>query len=516
MKVLDVGCHDGYIGAWLKERFDGDLTIDGVELHPGACDIARRRGYRKVVQAAAEAVADHLKPHSYDAVVAYELIEHVPDPDKLLAALEHMLAPGGRVYISTPDGTFGAGSNPHHLRAYTALSLADTLRRRGSIEQMTVGQDTIAVAAYTPVERRGEVAVFTGPSLMPWAPFDIETKGLGGSETAAVRLSEALARLGYIVTVYGDMQDEGCHADVIFRRWESFDPSERRLAVIASRIPEVYERPVNAQCRLLWMHDTDCGPRLTETFADRIDRVLVLSDWHRRHVEGLYPFLRRDDREAPSKVVQTRNGIHLPYFAREGKRKRRLLYTSSPDRGLDVLLELWPQIRKKAPRATLAWCYSPVYFDAAKSNPALQEHTAKIEKLSKQPGVEVLGSLPQHELAKLMRESLVWAAPSWCTPAGAPFHETSCIGAMEAQAAGLVVVASGWGALPETVKVGALVNGDPPGEKWRRNLVEEIVRGLADKETQAHAQREGPKAVAQLGWQPVAEQFAALFEGEAL
>ncbi len=426
-----------------------------------------------------------------------------------------MLKPGGRVYVSTPDSTFGEGSNPNHLRVWRAIEFADLLRRRGRIERMTVGTDTIAVASYVPVERRGEVAIFTGPSIMRWAPFDIETRGLGGSETAAVRLGEALAAKGYVVTVYGDCEP-GCLADVIFKPWQAFDPAERRLAVVSSRMPELAERPINAQCKLLWGHDIDFGDRLTETFASRFDRILGLSDFHVRHLKGRYPF-------AADKIVATRNGINLDYFSGDPpKRDRRVAYTSSPDRGLDVLLEEWGRIRKRAKRAELCFAYAPVYHKAAQQDPRVAAFDAKIRSMSNLPGVQVLDPLPQQEVARLLRSSQVWVAPSWTSfyeagklIDGAPFQETFCIGACEAQAAGCHVVASGWGALPETVKVGALLNGGAPGKKWRDQLVDEIVRGLTDPEVQAHAQQAGPEAVKDLGWGGVADTFAALFEGEA-
>ena len=510
MRVLDVGAHDGYVTSWLLQRFDG-CEIDGVELNPHAVAEARRRGIN-CVQGAAEDAPRLFEPGSYDAVVCFELIEHVPDVDELLAALEQMVKPDGRIYVSTPDGTFGEGNNPHHLRCYRAIDLADELRRRGRLADMMVGFDGVTVASYTPAARKGDVAIFTGPSWCTWSPMDILREGLGGSETAATRLAEELSQLGYIVTVYGDVE-QTCVRDVIYKHWSTFDPLEPREALISSRIPDVFDRPVAARCRLLWMHDTDCQDRLTEPRADRIDWVLTLSGWHRGHVEGLYPFLR--DREPRSKVLQTRNGIHHKLFAGpQPERRRRVLYTSSPDRGLDVLLELWPRIRERVPDAELAYAYSPVYFRVAAQDPTVGAHHARIRELADQPGVVDLGSLSQPQLAQVMRESLVWTAPSWNTPHDMPFHETSCIGAMEAQAAGLHVVASNWGALPETVKVGRLVNSDPPGPRWRKAIVDHIVEGLEDPDVQAYAQVEGPKAVAALGWGGVAGDVVALIDGE--
>lgn len=197
-------------------------------------------------------------------------------------------------------------------------------------------------------------------------------------------------------------------------------------------------------------------------------------------------------------------------------RAQRVVYTSSPDRGLDILLELWPQIREQVPEAVFSFAYSPVYFRVAEQVPELAAFRERVDELADQDGCQPLGSLSQPEVARLMCESLVWAAPSWSTPSGEAFHETYCIGAVEAQAAGCLVVASDWGALSETVKVGRLVNSDPPNERWRDAFVEHIVDGLRNTATQEWAQREGPKAVEGLGWDGVGEMVAKLIEGEAL
>lgn len=192
------------------------------------------------------------------------------------------------------------------------------------------------------------------------------------------------------------------------------------------------------------------------------------------------------------------------------KRKLQVAYTSSPDRGLDLLLELWPAVRKRVRGAVLVYSYAPVYFEIAERDPLVGEFAQKIAKLSDQPGVKSLGSLSQPDVAKLLRSSLVWAHPSYNTPHDTPFYETSCIGAVEAQAAGCHIVASNWGALPETVRVGSLIDADVKGEYWRDCFVEAIIRGLTDHAVQMDAQVNGPKAVAGLGWAGVAEQITEI------
>lgn len=516
VRILDVGIHDGSIGAWLAEQLEGEgieVIVDGLELNPVMVEVARKRlgKYCGEVKVGDARQAGFLFPFgTYDAVVCFEVIEHVPDPKALLAVLEQMAKPeDGRVYISTPDGTFGAGSNPNHLRVYRANDLADLLRHRGSLQDMTVGPDGITVASYLPAERRGDIAIYTGGMWQSWSPLDIERKGLGGSETAAVRLAAELSEMGYVVTVYGEVE-QCCYRDVIYRHHSTFDPTVRREAVISARIPELFDRPINAPHRLLWMHDTDCGDRLTERRAEPIDHVLVLSRWHHEHVRGMYPFLEK-------KLRRIRNGVHLPYFeAPEGeKRQQRVVYTSSPDRGLDIMLELWPEIHERVPDAVFAYCYADVYEAVARQQPEIADFRDRIARLAKDlPKVQPLGSLPQPELARLMRTSQVWAHPSYSTPTGGPFFETFCIGAVEAQAAGCAVVAAEWGALKETVKVGSLIGIDPPGDAWRDAFVEEIVAGLTNEARQAHAQEEGPKAVAEMGWDGVARQIVGLLDGE--
>ena len=508
MRILDVGCSNAGITHHIAKDVEG-LVVDGLDLDRRMVALANRRARKQDIPGkfkvgSALDAPNLFKPGTYDAVVAFELIEHVPDVTEFLATLEAMVKPGGRVYISTPDGTFGQGNNPHHLRVYKAVDLADTIRRRGHLQDLTVGSDQVTVVSYTPGPRREDIGIYLGPCWNRWSPMDIMTKGLGGSETAAVRLADALNDMGFIVTVYGDT-DDTCIKDVIYRHYSRFDPLEPRGALIASRAPEVADRPIAAATRLLWVHDIDCGDRLTGARGEAFDHILALSPFHAAHLRGRYPWL------AP-KVVETRNGIHTKYFKPLPwtERDPRVVYSSSPDRGLDVLLELWPRVLEQVPDAQLAYCYADVYDAVADKDPVIGAFRDRVKALSDQPGVERLGALSQPLLSELMCSSRVWAHPSYSTPAGMVFHETSCIGAMEAQAAGCLVVATDVGALHDTVKIGRLVNNGVLSDSWKAGMVQSIVSGLSDQRVGEWAVTAGPSAASDLGWDGVAEQIGLL------
>lgn len=452
-RILDLGAHDGFVTNFIArqaKQAGRELHVDGVEANRHGCELFNQRAARDGIsgeckQGLAEDAPHLFEPGTYDAVVAYELLEHVPDVDLFLAAAEVMCKPNGRVYISTPNGTFGAGHNPHHLRVWSVIDLFDLVRRRGEVKDMLPGPDGVSVVSYVP---RGvnmkEVAIYCGAGWEEWAPADIERKGLGGSETAAVKLAAALASYDCRVTVYGEVA-EGAVGQVVYRNHGSFDPMDKRNLVIVSRIPQIYNRQINADKSVLWMHDVDCGPHLTEEHMKYIDKVMCLSRWHHDHLKQTYPWMTDDH------LYITRNGIEPSYFT-EGDVERnphRVIYTSSPDRGLDLLLGWWPEVRRRVPDAELCYAYASVYDAVASKDPRIGAFRDMVRRLGGQPGVENLGSLTQPGVAKEMRKSGVWVAPSYSTPAEARFYETFCIGAVEAAAAGCRRVMSYWGALPE-------------------------------------------------------------------
>ena len=133
-RVLDVGCGSGNLLAKLPP-----CRAFGVDVEPA---ILRDRG--RCAGGAAEALPFHAG--AFDVVFCSEVIEHVPDPDRLVAELRRVLRPGGVAVVSTINRLSlrairkgkpltGKMHSIQHLREYTSGSLHRQLRRHFAVEE---------------------------------------------------------------------------------------------------------------------------------------------------------------------------------------------------------------------------------------------------------------------------------------------------------------------------------------------------------------------------------------------
>ena len=105
-RVLDVGCGGGLLCEALQ---DLGAEVTGIDLAPAMLETARlhaaERGVAIEYQAVqAEALAATY-PGSFDVVTCMEMLEHVPDPAAIVAALAALVHPGGAVFMSTLNRT---------------------------------------------------------------------------------------------------------------------------------------------------------------------------------------------------------------------------------------------------------------------------------------------------------------------------------------------------------------------------------------------------------------------------
>lgn len=149
-------------------------------------------------------------------------------------------------------------------------------------------------------------------------------------------------------------------------------------------------------------------------------------------------------------------------------RNHKLIYASSPDRGLDVLLNMWPDIKAKFPDATLDVAYGWKVFDmVAANNPERMAWKEKIMEQMKQPGITDHGRIGKKELKELRQKCGIWAYPTY-------FTEINCITALEMQRDGVVPVTMTLAALKETVGAGVKVEGDieEQGPEYLKQLLD--------------------------------------------
>lgn len=126
LAVLDLGCGEGYGTAELAAtaRLAVGLDLDAPTL---ARARARYPG-PQVAWAAGQAEALPFAGGAFDLVCCFQVLEHLPDPARLLAEARRVLAPGGRLLLTTPNrAAVLAGLNPHHAREYDAAALAALL-----------------------------------------------------------------------------------------------------------------------------------------------------------------------------------------------------------------------------------------------------------------------------------------------------------------------------------------------------------------------------------------------------
>ena len=132
-RVLDLGCGSGAGTALLARAGAHAIGIDRV-----APDAASRRTTAAFCLADLSALP--LRAHSFDAVVSFQVIEHLRDPAPYLRAIGELLAPRGAALISTPNRQLSDGVNPYHVREYLGGELGDLLVRHfAEVEMFGVG-----------------------------------------------------------------------------------------------------------------------------------------------------------------------------------------------------------------------------------------------------------------------------------------------------------------------------------------------------------------------------------------
>jgi 2-polyprenyl-6-hydroxyphenyl methylase/3-demethylubiquinone-9 3-methyltransferase len=97
-RVLDVGCGGGLLCEALARA---GATVTGIDLAPGMIDVAKLHAAEQGLDITYNVVSAEEVSGGFDVVTCMEMLEHVPDPERMTATLATLVKPGGAVFVST-------------------------------------------------------------------------------------------------------------------------------------------------------------------------------------------------------------------------------------------------------------------------------------------------------------------------------------------------------------------------------------------------------------------------------
>jgi glycosyltransferase involved in cell wall biosynthesis len=266
-----------------------------------------------------------------------------------------------------------------------------------------------------------------------------EEIGLGGSETAAVELSEYWQEMtGRRVIIFNNRQARHTSKSGVEYRPLGELPVYLKANKPFIHIAWRHAVRITSAPSYVWCHD------LFTPGAENLgnyEKILCLSEFHKGYVRALQNI--PDD-----KVMLMKNGIEPKYFGPDEsgaipcKNPNKIIFPSSPDRGLDRAIEIVSRARAEFPDLELHVFYG---FDNMRAM-GMHEMADRLEGLIKDnPWVKYHGNVKKDVLAHHFMQSAVWLYP-------ADFIETFCITALESLAAGCFPLVRNFGGVVDTLK----------------------------------------------------------------
>lgn len=190
---------------------------------------------------------------------------------------------------------------------------------------------------------------------------------------------------------------------------------------------------------LLWQHlayfDDSLAPLRDPAFVKAVDAWVYVSNWQHEKFRYLFQVPVEN-----SYVIK--NAIDpIELIEKPRGEKIKLIYTSTPFRGLSVLLDTFEMLGRDDIELD-------VYSSKHVYGSGYAEHHKDLwddlfDRAKEMPGVNYMGYAPNEEIHKAVQQAHIFSYPSI-------FEETACLAMIEAGAAGCQLVTTNLGALYET------------------------------------------------------------------
>jgi len=221
---------------------------------------------------------------------------------------------------------------------------------------------------------------------------------------------------------------------------------------------------------ILWQHLNYDQPNVKlmqdRKFVDSIDYFIYVSHWQYNRFREVYKIP-----EYKSFVIKNATHAFEPVKKESlmiTSDKIKLLYTSTPWRGLIILLKAIEILNKTRDDFEVDIYSSTKIYGSKFDENEKDKFTDLFDKCKNTKNVNYHGYTFNGEIRRAVEKAHIYAYPSI-------FEETSCLAVIEAMAAGCHVVTTNYGALPETCgEFATMIEFDSSGQ----NLIERYAETL--------------------------------------
>jgi glycosyltransferase involved in cell wall biosynthesis len=283
--------------------------------------------------------------------------------------------------------------------------------------------------------------------------YTVETpyqQPLGGAQSAACYLAAELARLGHKIAIVNNTTAAG-----VYRGVDCVDRSRGQTAVFLNDFDVVValgdslglwlRNELGVTVPLVFWNPHTTDQPAVQSLRDASERATwsafaFMTQWQLDTYVSQFDVPRTKSRVMRNAVAPAFANIDPgpPWFSTGSS--PTLFYTSTPFRGLDVLLGTFPVIRAAIPGIRLRVFSSMATYQVRQD---LDNYSPLYAYCRSQEGIEYVGAISQSSLAQELSGAAALTYPS-------TFPETSCIAALEAMAVGARILTTRLGALPET------------------------------------------------------------------
>jgi len=313
-----------------------------------------------------------------------------------------------------------------------------------------------------------------------WSGKNILTSGVGGSETWVIETARYINQLSnFEVIVFCNCEQEEIFEGVKYIQLSRYLQVISEIKIehcIISRFSEYIPATIEGHVENIYLilHDLQLSGNVIPVH-NKIKNIFCLTEWHKRHfLESFSQF---------EKITYSLHyGIDFNNFLNNEKERNYIqkipysfIYSSFPNRGLSVVLKMWPRIIKRYPQSVLniftdvnnKWA-NDFYPDE------LKEIRETLDSYKKLYPTSVLnhGWVDKKTLADFWKQSSIWLYPC-------KFKETFCLTALESAVTKTLAITNDLAALQDTVgDRGIIIPGDATTEEWQQTAFEKICEVL--------------------------------------